>query len=386
VTVLVFVKTSHGAQWAAAQAREIAGHGVRFHVALPDTDGPAVRHWERAGATIHVVDASLGRSARRNFSQIRALVQSVSPDIIHCHFPTNAIAVRLALGSAHPTPRLFQVPGPLHLETGPSRWLDLVTAGPGDSWIGSSEYIARRYLKAGVRPDRVHTSYYGTDVAAARPVRTNEFRRSLGIPDDAELVGNANIMYPPKYHLGHRHGVKRHELVIESLSRVISRRPKAWGVLIGGAWGGAEWYARKLQRMADRLGGGRILMTGPQPHDTILAALADFDCVVHVPSSENCGGVVEPLLCGVPVVAAAVGGIPEVIVPDRTGVLVDRPSAESVACAIEDVLERPAHHRQLAANGAARARELFDIRRTADQVFELYQSSLRVGSVAFVPA
>jgi glycosyltransferase involved in cell wall biosynthesis len=386
VIVLVFVKTSHGAQWAATQAYEIAARGVQFHIAVPDASGPVIRQWERAGAKIHVVDASLGRHARRNFSQIRKLVQSVSPNIIHCHFPTNAIAVRMALGYAHSTPRLFQVPGPLHLETAASRWLDLVTAGPRDVWIGSSEYISRRYLTAGVRPDRVHTSYYGIDVDAARPIRTNQFRRSLGIPDDAEVVGNANIMYPPKYHLGHRHGIKRHELVIESLSRVIAKRPQTWGVLIGGAWGGADWYARKLQHMAGRLGRGRILLTGSRPHDSVLAALADYDCVVHVPSSENCGGVVEPLLCGVPVVAAAVGGIPEVIVPDQTGVLVDRLSPDSVAQAIEDVLDRPAHHRQLAANGASLARELFDIRRTAGQVFELYRSSLRDAGVAFASA
>ena len=375
--VLVFAKTSHGAQWAAAQACEIARHGVRFHVALPDAAGPVVPQWERAGATIHVVDGSLGRRARRNLSQVRALVESVSPDVIHCHFPTNAIAVRLALGAAHPTPRLFQVPGPLHLETAPSRWLDLVTAGPRDIWIGSSEYISRRYLAAGIDAGRVATSYYGIDVDAPRPVRTNHFRRSLGIPDDAEMVGNANIMYPPKYHLGHRHGIKRHELVIESLSRVIARRPNAWGVLIGGAWGGREWYARKLQRMADRLGRGRIILTGPLPHHNVLSALADFDCIVHVPSSENCGGVVEPLLCGVPVVAAAVGGIPEVIRPDRTGVLVKHPSADSVALAIEDVVTRSAYHRGLAANGASLVRELFDLQKTADQVFGLYRSSLR---------
>src|SRR5262245_12047488 len=141
MTILVFVKTSHGAQWAAAQAAEIADRGVHFHVAVPDRTGPVIAQWVRLGATIHEIDASFGVRARQTFPQIRQLVESVSPDLIHCHFPTNAIAVRLALGRHHRIPRVFQVPGPLHLENAPSRWLDIVTGGSADTWVGSSQYI-----------------------------------------------------------------------------------------------------------------------------------------------------------------------------------------------------------------------------------------------------
>ena len=84
------------------------------------------------------------------FDAIRRLVPHVPPDLIHSHFVTTTLALRLALGPDTPTPRLFQVPGPLHLEHALYRRMELSSAGPSDYWVASSDYIRRIYVRYGV--------------------------------------------------------------------------------------------------------------------------------------------------------------------------------------------------------------------------------------------
>src|SRR6185295_2931560 len=111
------------------------------------------------------------------------------------------LVARLALGRAHPVPRIFQVPGPLHLEHGLVRALDLATSGVRDYWIGSCRWTCEEYARRGVGAERLFLSYYGmagisgvAGIAGAAPggepaPARGAFRRALDIEPDAPLVG-----------------------------------------------------------------------------------------------------------------------------------------------------------------------------------------------------
>src|SRR5579862_630893 len=86
--------------------------------------------------------------------------------------------------------------------------------------------------------------------------------------------------------------------------------------------GGGPGAIRKAFSAAPSEPGGRILMPGELPFADVQQCWADFDCAIHVPVSENCGGVVEPLLAGVPTIAGDVGGLPEVVMHGVTGIMV----------------------------------------------------------------
>ncbi|MBA2480868.1 MAG: glycosyltransferase family 4 protein [Planctomycetes bacterium] len=377
IRALHLVKTSDGATWAARQAAVLVGLGIEVHVAVPARDGRCMPLWQESGAIIHVADTALDpRRPWRLLEQVRklqGLVDGIRPDLVHAHFVANAMLMRLALRSRPALARLFQVPGPLHLEHGLTRRAEIATASAPDRWIASSRYIRDLYVRAGVPAQRVSLSYYGTDIAAISPRRTGVLRRRLGIADDVKMVGNISWMYPPKRWLGQRVGLKCHEDLISALGEVISRNPKVVGVLAGGGWNGAAWYERRLQDMAAAIGGGRIILLGPLDDAEVRDAWADFDLVVHVPSSENCGGVIEPLLAGVPVIATRVGGLPEVIRPGVTGTLVPPRSPRELAGAIESSLSRLVDQRGMAAAGKALVSEMFAIDRTAAQVARIYR-------------
>lgn len=84
----------------------------------------------------------------------------------------------------------------------------------------------------------------------------------------------------------------------------------------------------------------------------------------------------EPLLSGVPVVATNVGGLPDLIIPGKTGWLVPPRNPEALAAAILDALRNPEEARARALAGQARARCMFDVEITARGVASAYETML----------
>jgi glycosyltransferase involved in cell wall biosynthesis len=204
-------------------------------------------------------------------------------------------------------------------------------------------------------------------------VRSGELRRELAIPEEAFVVGNVNYFYAPKRHLGQTRGLKNHEDVLAAaqlLARGDGDAP--WWVLVGQQWGRSQEYYQRLRRRA-AAGTAHVVMPGWRPAPAVKRLWADFDLAVHVPLSENCGGVIEPLMAGVPVVAAAVGGLAEVILPGITGTLVPPRDPAALARAVQAARRDPETARIGARRGQRLVREMFDSARTASEILEIYR-------------
>jgi glycosyltransferase involved in cell wall biosynthesis len=377
--VLQVVKTADGATWAAAQAAVLVRSGVEVHVALPHGQGRAIDAWKNAGAHLHIADLSLPvvRPHRLpdTLRETRRIVDQIQPDLIHSHFVTTTLTLRLALGKNHRIPRIYQVAGPLHLEHWHTRQADLRTAGEADYWVASSRCIERHYRNAGVPSGRLFLSYYG--FRSTTGTQRDFLRSKLGLPTDARIVGNISYIYPPKYFLGSRTGLKGHEQLIDALAMVTERLDDVYGVLIGNTLPGyGVGYEDGLRKRAQKAGRGRILMPGYFSSTEVQQSWPDFQCAVHVPLSENCGGVVEPLSAGIPVIASDVGGLPEVIIDNITGKIVEGRSPKILAAAIMNVLSNKKYWENTAVEGRRLVATMFDINRTAGEVFSVYQHIL----------
>ncbi len=375
--VLHLLKTSVGATWAWRQVRELCGHGVEVHVALPD--GPLVQRYEEVGAHVHVADVGF---ALRRPSQavaaaatIRKLVGEVRPDLVHSHFVNTTMAMRAGLGRNHPTPRCFQVPGPLHLENPVTRLGELGLAGPGDHWIGSCRWTCERYRRSGIEPRRIHESVYGVDLDAFAPkAPPGQLRAELGIGRTTAIVGMVAYLYAPKWFLGQRRGLKGHEDLIDALALVRGAGVDAVGVFVGGPWDHADAYERQVRAYAAaKLGAGaRFLGTRADVPDL----LQDMDVVVHPSHSENIGGAAESLLLGRPTIASNVGGLPDLVHDGETGWLVPPRNPARLAEAIRDALARPDEAAARARRGRELSRRVMDVRRSAAEIVEIYRRIL----------
>ncbi len=96
--------------------------------------------------------------------------------------------------------------------------------------------------------------------------------------------------------------------------------------------------------------------------------------------SEGFGiAIVEAMAACRPVVATAVGGIPEIVVHGETGLLVPPGDPSALAAAIQDLLSHPAKARSFGHRGRQRVQECFSIQSVVQRHEELYEALYRVG-------
>lgn len=372
--VLHILKTSVGATWALRQMRELVKLGVEVHAALPE--GPLLPKYREVGVQVYPLQLDFPtrnpQQLPHRISQLRQIVARINPDIIHSHFVGTTLLMRLALGRKHPIPRVFQVPGPLHLEHRLFRQLELGLSGTADYWIGSCTWTCDRYRLSGISRDRVFLSYYGSDLDPLAQSKPGKLRAELRIGDDIKLVGMVAYMYAPKRYLGQSRGLKGHEDLIDALALL---KDDVVGVFIGGAWNNAIAYEQQVRAYAQRRCGDRAIFLGTR--SDVAELYPDFAVAVHPSHSENVGGAVESLLLGVPTIASNVGGFPDLVIDNQTGWLVSPKNPAELAKAIAESLSDPQHSQRLAHEGQKRAQALFDIKQNAREIVDIYTQILR---------
>jgi len=108
-------------------------------------------------------------------------------------------------------------------------------------------------------------------------------------------------------------------------------------------------------------------------------ALAAADLFVHVPLHEGLGvAVIEALAAGVPVVASRVGGLPELIDGQTTGLLVPPQDPMALATALYSLVRDPLWAGALGRTGQALARAQFDVTVMAQANETLYAELLGI--------
>lgn len=148
-------------------------------------------------------------------------------------------------------------------------------------------------------------------------------------------------------------------------------------VVVGASWGEGPEYLRSLQERAAQAAPGRVHFVGAT--DDPWSALAAMDVLVVPSLAEPFGRVAaEGQIAGVPVVAAAAGGLPEIVTDGRDGVLFPPGDAGALAACLERLLGDAELRRGLAEAGRAGARR-FDPERHADAVAALYAGCLIKG-------
>jgi glycosyltransferase involved in cell wall biosynthesis len=124
----------------------------------------------------------------------------------------------------------------------------------------------------------------------------------------------------------------------------------------------------------------RVEFLGQREHSETVRLLRGCEIFVLPSKSEPFGVVIiEAMACQKPVVASAVGGIPEIIENGKNGILVESNNPRALAQAIRSLLEDESLRRLIAANGYTRVVEHFRYENTGTQ-YEILFSELLGGS------
>jgi glycosyltransferase involved in cell wall biosynthesis len=297
----------------------LAARGHDVHVAAA-VEGDAAAHPFLRGLRVqaHPVDAP-GRAWLREAAAVDALRRRLRPDVVHTHgYRADVLHGRRGAGPVASTVHGFTGGGARNRVY---EALQRLALRRFDAVVAVSAPLAER-LRAAVPSRRVHTI---PNAWCGAPVLSREEARArLGLPADAWVVGWVGRLSPEK----------GPDLLLDALARV-SGLPWTASVLGDGPRAGALRIRARGLRIADRV----------RWHGAVAGAAAlypAFDLFVLSSRTEGTPmALLEAVAAGVPVVAAAVGGVPHVLDPAQA-LLVPPENPAALAAAIAAVHAGPA--------------------------------------------
>jgi len=180
--------------------------------------------------------------------------------------------------------------------------------------------------------------------------------------------------------------VKGHRFLLEAW-RILQRRG-----LNGELWLAGQGELRtRLESLSGALGlAGSVKFLGAVPHDELLKIYAEGPVSAVVLASIDLGSgvhegipvaLIEAMSYGIPVVATATGGTPELLVPG-TGLLVPPADPTALADALQSLLRDGKLSEQLGDSGRLRVLEAHDIFQVAAQLVKEFEAATRTAPAA----
>lgn len=267
-----------------------------------------------------------GLPSREQLRQLRQICRDNAIDIVHAHDAASQFVASRLRGVASSPHTVMTFHRSLSFESAGIRnklrnaisltRTDRVMTASAERrahFISENWYPSRR---VSVVPLGIDTVRFSPDPAARAAIR-----EELGIGADTPLILSMG-------HYGSEKGVDQVLAAFGILSSSFGEGGASPRLAVLGT--GSPERVEEIARLAGETAPERIALLGQRPDPERWLAAADL--MFHLPRIEAFGlAVVQAMACGVPVVAARVGGIPELIRDGETGCLVPPEAPRTVA-------------------------------------------------------
>jgi glycosyltransferase involved in cell wall biosynthesis len=347
------------------------------------SNGTAVRRLERAGWPVCVIDEP---DDARAIEAVARELEAVGADVVHGHMYRAEIvgtqaAWRLGerLGGVRgrrrrERPYVVNTVHSSRVRPDEDRALLRRLTPKMDHLIAVSRAIVRKLEDEGRAGAPVSLIYNGVDMERYdHQEACCTLRAEYGIPEGAPIVGVIARLEPEK----------GHPTLLEAWTQVLAAVPDAHLLVVG------EGSRREaLEAQAASLGllgsdasnprselGRRVIFTGRR--DDVPAVTAALDVAV-LPSYREAQGlsILEAMALSRPVVASAVGGIPEMIEDGRSGLLVPPHDRDALARAVSRLLLDHPYADTLGRAGRELVHERFCVELMVRAVESIYDESV----------
>jgi L-malate glycosyltransferase len=296
----------------------------------------------------------------RTARAIKSICHEFQVDLVHMHSAKSHSLGVLSNVLGNPVPLIL------------SRRVDFV---PKHSWFTKWKYnhasikkilcvsdkinsIMRAYLD---QPEKSVTVHSGIDLAKFnRRSNANKLRKEFNIPDSIVMIGNSSAL----------EGHKDYFTFIRALHVLIDKKLPVHGFIMGS--GSLEKELR--QYVTDLSLTEHITFTGFRKD--IVEVLPGLDIFLMTSNEEGLGtSVLDAFLAKVVVVATNAGGIPEMVIHEKSGLLAPVGDERMLAGNIERIIADP-ELRQKLIQGATEVVQQFSKESTARKTLEIYHEIL----------
>ncbi|MEE4599900.1 MAG: glycosyltransferase family 4 protein [Desulfobacteraceae bacterium] len=281
--------------------------------------------------SIHVLDMPKHLkilSAIRDCAALRPMLRRFKPDVIHCH-KKNAQVMGVLSRGVSKRPLIVRA---CYDSEGPPRDLRsrlMYKVGTDGMVVINERSRQRAVARHGILIETVQVVEPGIDLDRFSPRRhISETRASFGLKQDAFVVGVVTRI----------RASRRLDIPLKALHALAPSYPQLQMLLVGrGREGAVENVVAKPARTLNIF--DRIVLAGYCEEDRLVAAYRAMDLLVYpIPGSDkSCRTVREAMAAGVPVIAPAIGFLPELIEDHSTGRLMAL-AWESLAKILEELI------------------------------------------------
>lgn len=213
-----------------------------------------------------------------------------------------------------------------------------------DRYVAISRKIAAVLQNDGIAQDRIRVVHSGVPPLPAPKQTSQQLRDHHKIGEDAPLLGCIGALTG---HKGHRH-------LIDAMPLLRKRTPAAQLVLIGQG----DLDEQIKQQIAGHKLQDRVHLVGFQ--EDVSSWYQALDLYIHPSVEEGLGtSILDALGVGIPIIASAVGGIPEAIEDGVTGRLVPPANPTALASMIDELLDNSDQTNDMTNTGKKRVRDCF---------------------------
>ena len=326
----------------------------RFSICCLNVRGPLADQMEAEGVPVHFCQDQSRLAKYLRGVELARLFSKLNVQIMHTHhlpaFIDGTIGARLTgvpvtLNTDHC--KLYPIPKPWAL-------LERAASLVADEVVAVSEHTRNdlvRHVK--ISPRKISVIYNGINIRLTGDTPAAELRRGLGIPAGDKVIGVVARLEDQK-------GL---DLLLSSVPYILASRPDTWFVIVGG--GSKE---QELKELAASLGIAHRTRFTSWRRDAV-DLIQTFDCYVSSSKFEGMPmSLLEAMALAKPIVATAVGGIPEFVRDGENGVLVHSRNARVLADALLGVVAQEGEARRLGENG----KRLYESRFTAEAMARDY--------------
>jgi glycosyltransferase involved in cell wall biosynthesis len=290
--------------------------------------------------------------------RFRRLIRATKPDLVHLHSrrgadTLGAAGARWAGVPVVLTRRVDNLEPPVGVEAKYRLYDHVITI---------SRVIRKVLIQQGVSPEKVRCVPSALDPGPYQgPCDPNSFRQKLGLPPRGQVVGMAAQFIPRK----------GHDILLQAVPDILEDHPETIFVLFGRG----PLQEKMGQEVAPAGLSGSVYLPGFR--EDLPALLPCLDLLVHPATMEGLGVILlQAGAAGLPVVAAAAGGIPEVVVHGETGLLVRPSDPGSLAAAVISLLSDPPLAQAMGEAARERVEGVFSVDRMVEGNLAVYHEVL----------